>query len=160
MDGGIMPITILWVDDEWTYMPELIEKCQKNNILMECAANLEEAKQKLEKNNYNGILLDMIFHEKGEASNLINTRKIDKPFLGLDVLEYINNISSNLPKPKIIIMTIADDDRLAGKWKKIDKNGLIAKIIMKTMPYSLDDVVKILQDTIPDPELNQRNGGV
>ncbi|MBI5687398.1 MAG: hypothetical protein HZC54_20180 [Verrucomicrobia bacterium] len=137
-----MNSSVLWLDDEWTKMPELVQSFEAQGMNVHCESNLEGGLQELKRGSYGIVLLDMIL-STGRRPD-VPTAPIDqKPFVGLDFVDSVAGMAKER-RPAVVVMTIADDERLARKLRKWERQGIVYGVILKGSPLSFHEVASSL----------------
>jgi ActR/RegA family two-component response regulator len=142
-----MPSHLLWIDDECGALPEQVRDLEAASIAVDCAATVQEGLARLRNGNYQGILLDMILPWQSEPD--VNPRQeiLQRPFLGTEVVQEVEKLPAD-KRPRIVVLTIAQDDRLLRKLVRWKKMGVIRSIIAKTPPLSFGDVTRACAEAI------------
>jgi CheY-like chemotaxis protein len=123
-------VRLLWVDDEWSQLPELLDLFSAAEIEADCARSPAEAQALMDKNHYDVVLLDMILPTRSVPTRSGIPNAAPPPFLGLDLLNRISDIPQE-KRPAVVVVTIAEDDRLLERLNGWIKKRLITEVLRK-----------------------------
>jgi CheY-like chemotaxis protein len=137
----MMALNILWIDDEHTFLPEQVEHLQGRGAVVDCADSVAEGLSKLHSHSYNAVLLDMILPNTSQQDGVDQDESDCPPFLGLQVLEALSRLHES-ERPPVVVLTIANDDRLLGKLNSWMKRRVVVDWMKKGPPLTFDDVTE------------------
>jgi CheY-like chemotaxis protein len=130
---------LLWIDDDHARLPELITMLSERGFEVHCAESVYEAKERFRRHVYDCVLLDMIlpYGSTGEA----RAAERERSYLGLGVIDWIVNNSTPDERPRIVILSIVDEERLSLRLQNLKKRGIVSEVLQKGAMISLEDVV-------------------
>jgi CheY-like chemotaxis protein len=140
-----MTTRILWVDDEYSRLPDLANKFSKLGFEVDCADSVIKAQTLLDENQYQCVVLDMILPYGGTLPTNSESIETMKSYLGLDVLRRIEEKRGTKSFPKIVVLTIVDEERLAKRLQALKRKGSVGEILYKRPGLDLDGIVKAVQ---------------
>ena len=143
-----MTSRVLWIDDEHAQLPELVNELRRASLDVECAESVRNGVEKLRSTHFDGVLLDMILPAGGHRLAEEGDNPPEKPFRGLDVLAEIAGLGEDRTRPRVVVLTIADDSRLAKKLVKWKRSGLVADVLHKHPSCSLETVAQAMKEAI------------
>jgi len=122
---------LLWVDDEWPLLERLVARLKEQSVDTDCAESVAEGRLMMQGHDYDGFLIDMILPASSSPGQESDPSIWDRrPFLGLDLLEDIWALERKA-RPAVVVLTIAEDDRLLERLTRLKRKGVVDEILRK-----------------------------